>query len=262
MKRAYIETKEGQIHYRYDGSGEPLLLLHQVAWSSEEYTKLLPILAKSYRVVAMDILGYGVSDHPPYEYQIHDYARSVVEFLNALQVKRTNVFGHHTGALIGVELAAGYPERVDKLVVSGCPCFKNDDKRLPLFWDKFESMKIDPYGSHLLKIWHTLRDADFKAPVDLLENFAENYIKASLRGEEAHWAVFRYDARVRLPLIQSPTLAISGTRDTFLKDLDDIKSLVNRCRTLTIKGGGAFICQSYPNALARAITDFLKAPDV
>jgi pimeloyl-ACP methyl ester carboxylesterase len=57
MKRAYVDIPEGQVHYRTDGSGPVLLLLHRVPTSSALFIKVIPILAKHYRVIAMDILG-------------------------------------------------------------------------------------------------------------------------------------------------------------------------------------------------------------
>lgn len=261
MKRAYVEIAEGQVHYRYEGVGEPLLLLHQVAWSSQEFSKMLPMLAESYRVIAVDILGYGSSDHPPREYQIPDYAKSVVEFLDALGIAKLNIFGHHTGALIAVELAAAHPNRVDKLVLSGCPCFKTQEERMALLDNEsYQPMKINAYGGHLSKIWHTLRSTDYRAPLEISEAFAENYIKAGVRGEEGHWAAIRYDAREKMPLIQSPTLALSGTRDMFYLHLDDIRSLIRNCRTVAIEGAGAFICQTHSEVLAQFALDFLYAP--
>ncbi|MFC1965036.1 alpha/beta fold hydrolase [Chloroflexota bacterium] len=263
MKRAFIDIKEGQVHYRFEGSGAPLLLLHQTAWSSEEYSRLIPLLAKSYWVIAMDTLGYGASDHSPREYEIPDYAKSVARFLDALRIERTNVFGHHTGSLIGVELAAAYPKRVEKLIVSGCLAFKTAEERLSLLNDdNFKSIKIDPYGCHFLKIWHMLRGADCEVPLDVLENCVENFIKAGVRGMEGFWAAFRYDTRARLPLIRCPTLAISGTKDVSIDHLDEIKSLVKRCCKMTIEGSGVFGCQTHPHAFAKAIREFLTVPSV
>ena len=44
MKRGYVDTPEGQVHYRTEGSGEPILLLHKAGLSSDEYTEMLPFL--------------------------------------------------------------------------------------------------------------------------------------------------------------------------------------------------------------------------
>ena len=72
MRKGYIDIPEGQIHYRTAGNGEPVLLLHMTAQSSMEFESIIPILAKSYRVVAMDTLGHGNSDNPPGGFRIEE----------------------------------------------------------------------------------------------------------------------------------------------------------------------------------------------
>jgi len=83
-----------------------VLLLHQSPSSSEEYLEVVPYLASNFRVIAMDTLGYGLSDDPPHHYEIADYARSVISFLDALGLTKTNIVGHHTGGTIVVEIGA------------------------------------------------------------------------------------------------------------------------------------------------------------
>ena len=130
MPKAYADIRAGQVHYRTEGSGEPLLLLHQTPMPSE-YSQMIPILAKSYQVVAMETLGYGYSDDPPREYEVEDFALSVVSFLSAIGINKASIVGHHTGASIAVEVATAYPERVDKLIVSGLPLWE------PEKWEQF-----------------------------------------------------------------------------------------------------------------------------
>ncbi len=59
MKKAYADLPEGQIHYLTAGEGEPLVLLHQTPLSLDEYLDMIPSLAKSNKVIAMDSPGYG-----------------------------------------------------------------------------------------------------------------------------------------------------------------------------------------------------------
>jgi len=47
MKRGYADTPEGQVHYRTEGNGETLLLLHKAGLSSDEFTEMLPFLGKN-----------------------------------------------------------------------------------------------------------------------------------------------------------------------------------------------------------------------
>src|SRR5579862_94804 len=101
MQRGYADTPEGQIHYFTEGSGKPLLLLHMTPRSSTMYRRLIPTLARTRRVIAMDTLGFGNSDPAPACYkQIGDYARNVVHFLDAMGIERADVLGTFTGSLI------------------------------------------------------------------------------------------------------------------------------------------------------------------
>ncbi len=119
IKRAFLDTEDGQIHYRIGGEGEPLILLHQNTKSSDEYRELMPILMKEKKlVIAMDFMGFGESDKPPRMYYIEDYAKTVTLLLDKLGIKKANLLGHHTGAFVAAEVAAKYPERVNKLVLS------------------------------------------------------------------------------------------------------------------------------------------------
>lgn len=262
MKRAYIDIPEGQVHYQTDGSGEPLLLLHQTPLSSDEYAKMIPILAKTCRVVAMDTLGYGKSDVPPRRYEIPDYAQSVVSFLKALGISKTSIVGHHTGAAIAVEVAAADPGLVDKLILSGCPHYTPEMRQQRLNNPRYRPMEIREDGSHTMTIWQNY-SAVYRYPS--LENrqmVFVNYMMAGTRAEDAHHAIHRYDAETQLPLIKSPTLLMSGTRDTLFERLEATKSLIPRCRAMVIEGGGPLITLEMSDEFAQAILEFLKEPGV
>ena len=55
MKRAYADIPEGQIHYRIEGDGEPILLLHMAVASSDEFSRAMHYLSKYYRAIALDL---------------------------------------------------------------------------------------------------------------------------------------------------------------------------------------------------------------
>ena len=118
MKRGYADTPQGQMHYYEQGSGEPLLLLHATG-SSRNLMKLLPLVGREYRAIAIDSLGEGNSDPLPPGAQIRDLARSYVDFMDAMGLARAHVFGLHTGNKVGTELGAEWPTRVDGLILCG-----------------------------------------------------------------------------------------------------------------------------------------------
>ncbi|NER31478.1 MAG: alpha/beta fold hydrolase, partial [Symploca sp. SIO1C4] len=116
IKRAFLNTEDGQILYRIGGDGAPLLLLHMTPRSSDEFRELMPILAKNRCVIAMDLMGLGDSDQPPRVYSVADYAKTVIALWDELGIKKSSILGNLTGGYIAGEVAAAYPERVEKLI--------------------------------------------------------------------------------------------------------------------------------------------------
>ena len=257
MKRAYVDIPEGQVHYRTEGSGSPLLLLHQSVFSSDEYSRVIPFLSKDYCVIAMDTLGFGESDKPPRVYQMPDYARSVASFLDSLKIEKANVVGHHTGASIAVEFTVAYPERVDKLVLSGCPV--NRGSPIP---DFMEPIHTKEDGSHLMAIWERAKSFGPRAPAEIVNEMALEYLKAGPRGEEAHQASHLYDVLSKLPLIKCPTLVLSGRYDLFVSEVENIRKLIPRSKSSIIEGPGTgpAIIRRRPEAFAESVISFLSDP--
>jgi len=259
VKRCYVDIPEGQVHYQMDGSGENLLLLHSTGLSSEEYFQMTPILAKKCRVVAMDLLGYGNSDKPPLGFRIEDHALSIVHFLDALGFKKTSIAGHHGGSRLAVEVAATWPERVDKLVLSGCPWYSLEERRTLPNASNFRPLEIKGDGSFMMELWQTFRSL---CQTELMPEVMCKMLAASLMAgtgfHDLHQAAFRHDIEPRLRLIKSPTLLVAGSKDMFYGQLDTISQLVPQSKTKVINGAGNFTCLEKPDEFAEAILDFLK----
>ncbi len=78
----------------------------------------------------MDTIGFGDSYKPKKTCTIEDYAKGVIAFLDSLGIPKVVLVGHHTGGVIALEVAAGYPERVEMLVLSAIPYVDEEDGRL------------------------------------------------------------------------------------------------------------------------------------
>lgn len=266
MKRAYADIPEGQIHYRTEGSGEPVLLLHVAGSSSDEYKRVIPFLSKTYHAIAMDFPGYGESDKPPYEYQIPDYARSVVSFMDSLGIEKASIVGHHAGASVAAELAVAWPQRVDRLVLSSYPYYRDDNEQLARRKHPYyQRVEISADGSHLVEWWR--RAAKHGDPADIVEERALDLHKAGPRGEELHWATWAHGPKLKrmLPLIKCPTLVLSGTLDKwpqFCPSAPEVHRLIPRSRMTIIENGPAYIGRVMPKEFAEAILAFLGNPDL
>ena len=118
LRRAFVDTPWGPIHYRQGGAGAPLLLLHSSSGSSRVYRRLMAALPGR-RCIAPDLPGFGDSVPLPQGATIPDIAAQVASFLDALGIERADVFGLHSGNKLAAALAADFPQRVRRLVLAG-----------------------------------------------------------------------------------------------------------------------------------------------
>ena len=119
MPRGYVGTTLGQVHYRREGQGEPLLLLGASGRSSRMFGGLMRLLAPRLDVCAPDTPGFGGSDPLPEGTTIEDLAVCMAELLDALGIARTHLYGLHTGNKIATAFAGRWPKRVGGLVLAG-----------------------------------------------------------------------------------------------------------------------------------------------
>jgi haloalkane dehalogenase len=115
----YLEQDGLRLHYLDEGSGPPVLLLHGEPTWSYLYRKVIPELVPGARALAPDYFGFGRSDKPlrieDYSYDFH--VRSIVRFVEALDLRGLTVVVQDWGGPIGLRLAVEHPERVDRLVI-------------------------------------------------------------------------------------------------------------------------------------------------
>ena len=117
LRFARVNTKRGEISALAAGSGRPLVMLHGLGATKAEFLPMLPWLAPSHRVIAIDLPGFGDSSKPlgaPYDAKF--FARSVIALLDELGLERTDLLGHSMGGRVALEVAARAPERVDRLI--------------------------------------------------------------------------------------------------------------------------------------------------
>ena len=265
MKKAYVSIPEGQIHYRTEGEGEPLLLFHQAPMSSTEWEDVIPVLSKHYCVVAPDMIGHGNSDDPPREYEMEDFTRTTLQFMDALGIKKAIVGGNHSGAALALSIAVNAPERVSKLMMScemlvSCveiDAFLEKLKTKPMSRD----LPMTADGSFLAEAWERYKPLAPLAP--LAVRFKPFIIgqAARLRPYDAHYAVFRWMSKAdHLPQVKCPTLVFGAEHDLFFSIplLESALKRIADCQIAVIKEGGALCAFEKPQELGAAMLNFLK----
>ncbi len=121
----FAQAGDVKIHYHEAGSGPVLLCIHGGApgafgWGN--FGRNLEALSRHFRVLVVDLPGYGKSDKPNIEGpRTSIYAGVFVAMLDALGVDKAHVMGMATGGLVALKIAIDYPNRIDRLIVINSP---------------------------------------------------------------------------------------------------------------------------------------------
>ncbi|WP_425860821.1 alpha/beta fold hydrolase [Arthrobacter sp. TWP1-1] len=141
-----IEVNGRQVRYRDEGEGVPVVLVHGIGRSLEDWIEQHELLAdKGLRVLSVDLAGYGESEPLGEAYSLPELARFLEAFLDAVGVTEpAHLVGNSLGGAVAMQLAARSPERVRSLVLANSAGFGRE-VALPV-----RMMSVRPLGKLLL----------------------------------------------------------------------------------------------------------------
>lgn len=282
MPKGYVDLPEGQVHYRIEGSGPPLLLLHHTPRSSALYDPIIDDLAKRRVVIAWDAPGFGESYRPGGPLSIENYAACAAAFMTALGVGGFDVFGCMTGAAIAIELAVSCRNRVTRLGLMGVPFFATAQDRAAALGETDHGRRISPDGSEMVSQWNRVFSAwdleslihsgmpDRALAIPLAAQYVADLLRAGEYREHASRAAYCYDATARLSAITQPTMVIGfgGESDPdiplgrHLRHDAAVAQRIPDCRYLELPGAHAIIALvAHRDRLLAAMDDFFSATE-
>ena len=105
-----------QLYYEVSGAGEPLLVLHGAYMNIPSMGEIIPRLAQTHRVYALEFQGHGRTTDIDRPITYQDLADDVVAFMDSVGLESADVFGYSVGAIVGLQIGIRHPERLRKLV--------------------------------------------------------------------------------------------------------------------------------------------------
>lgn len=239
----YVETPRGRLHLRRAGAtGRPTLVIPTGGGSSAQFASVVEGLAAGgdRQVFAVDYFGNGLSDRPEREVSTETLAEDMAALVGALGFDSIDVWGSHTGALVGLELAVRYPALVRRAVLEG-PVFISQDFQSDLLAHYFPPIAPDAWGRHLPLVWNWRRDMFMYWPwyrverqaarrlgvpsASQLHLYAIGILESGPHYDRAYRSAFAYDTRSRMPLLRCPTLVCAGPNDMLVNGLDESRKL-------------------------------------
>ena len=127
----YFTIGNHQIHYVDEGQGDIIVMVHGNPTWSYYYRRLISLLSKDHRVIAIDHLGCGLSDKPQdYNYCLQNHIDNLDSLLSHLDVQEFSLVVHDWGGAIGMGVAANHPTMLKRAMVLNTAAFRS--QRIPL----------------------------------------------------------------------------------------------------------------------------------
>src|SRR5262249_55175944 len=131
---AYASVNGLQLYYEVHGEGEPLVLIHGGGSTIESnWSRMIPLLAKSRRVIAIEEQGHGHTKAIGRAFTFDNTADDVAALLDFLKIDRADLFGFSNGGMTALRVAVRHPRKVRKLVLASAPYRR--DGMIPGFWE-------------------------------------------------------------------------------------------------------------------------------
>jgi len=267
----FVDVEGVRVHYQEagDANAPALVLIHGFASSTLVWSKVfLRLAAAGFRVIAIDMLGFGYSGKPRYgEYTIAGQATLVVSLLDRLKIKRATLVGSSYGGAVAATCALDYPQRVDRLVLIGTVNNNRplDYKLMRVFSSRVFGDVVSPLliGSRRLLRRRMKRVYDRHEWV--LDERRVDARHLLLRASGTQRAIIRtvrcWDAeRIsrEAHLIKQPTLLLWGENDIEipLADGERLHDQIPGSRLIVFLNCGHIPHEEYPEEFTNVVADF------
>jgi pimeloyl-ACP methyl ester carboxylesterase len=179
-----ILVRQTKIHYIEAGRGNPILLIPGSAGTYRVWNRLMPLLADSYRLLALDYQPADTTVKDPFR-ALQAQADTTAQMMRQLDIEKAYLIGAGSGGTVAFDIAARYPERVSKIVsiLGHLTLFRTPGKNPPKFTPREEEIKA--IKTPILYLYGTRtneRVISLKANLELLQKYHPRAWIVSLEG--------------------------------------------------------------------------------
>ncbi len=253
MRRLRVGDRNLRVRDEGEGKRPPLVCVHGAGSSSVVWMEVVRRLSRTRRVLAPDLPGHGQSDrwNPPDDVTIAMYRDAVGTVCAQLAIERAVLVGHSMGALVALDAAAAWPERVAGLILV------NGGARLPVAPEVFVKLTGDfpRFGKWLSRVvWSPA------TPLDVVDRWGSVAFTAAQEVTLADFrAVDRFDGTALGARVRAPTLALGGEDDLMTPPrlTRELAASIAGARAVVVPAAGHMLAQEQPEQFFAELESFL-----
>lgn len=251
-----------KLYFRSFGQGEPLIILHGVFGSSDNWQTVGQELSMKYKVYLVDQRNHGSSPHSD-EFDYNVMADDILELMLHEKIDRAHLLGHSMGGKVAMTFATRYPKKVNKLIVVDIAPKYYVPQHERIFMG-FRSIKLDQI--------QTRNEADVQMSQRIPERAVRQFILKNLnRNKEGSFvwklnldAIEKNAEEIGAALSEEDwfnghVLFLAGTKSDYVKedDLPNIRQHFPNAVLKNISGAGHWVHAEQPKLLVRMVFEFL-----
>jgi 3-oxoadipate enol-lactonase len=259
-------SNDVKIAYEIRGTGDPLVLVHGLAYDRAGWGSLPDLLAEHHSVVLLDNRGVGESDAPEGPYSVAQMAADVGAVMDDCGLQKTHVFGVSLGGYIAQEFTLTWPGRVEKLILCSTAVGGPTAHPMPLatqeVFAKYPTMEREA-GLRMF-VENSLGERGVRELPELVEEIYAYRLEhapaaAAWIAQATAGATFVDDDRVGS--IDKPTLVLHGGADVVVdpRNAELLGELIPNARVEIIANRGHLLVWEDSKAVADRVIGFLQS---
>lgn len=263
MQDRRVSVDDSSIRYLDAGSGSAVLLLHGLGGYADKWRRVIDKLSNSHRVIAPDMIGYGLSDKPVADYTPRFFVEFLERFIDATGLERPHIVGASLGGQVAAMFAAIHQECVSRLVLVS-----------PAGLMKISTPALDAYVMAALyprpgSVGHALRlmEGSGRDPSwTLISSFMDNMRRPNAKmAFMSSLLCFKNagDLTPYLNSIEAPTMLLWGYDDPIIpiSYAAQFAAAIPDCRFVGLEDCGHTPYVQYPERFAGLVAGFLSGED-
>ena len=254
-----------KLYFRIEGSGFPVIILHGLLGSSDNWRAISKRLSPKYKVYTVDLRNHGQSPHS----EIMTYpvmADDLHELLERESLSECHVVGHSLGGKVAMQFATSHPDRVSKLVIVDIA---------PKAYPPSQRAILAALENLDLQTFATLGEIDAALAPAIAEVALRQFLMKNIARVPSGGFQWRIDLasiaksydKLTQPITAAaaydkPTLFMRGGRSDYIAgtDLPSIRAIFTRAQLVTIANAGHWLHAEVTNEFLEILIDFLNKP--
>jgi pimeloyl-ACP methyl ester carboxylesterase len=251
-----------ELFYRMHGEGEPLIILHGLLGSSDNWQNLAKRFSSSFRVYTPDLRNHGQSPHHD-KMDFNVLNEDLLEFIQRMELSEINIIGHSLGGKTAMNFALKNPGSVKNLVIVDIG---------PWYYDVVHDRYIDSMLKLDLESFSRREEIDMAFSKDIANPVIRQFLLKNLKRDERGKFVWKINLDIikrNLPDLgepvvseipfPKPTLFIAGGKSEYVKpkDIGDIQSLFPAVKVVFFENAGHWVHADEPERFYKTVMEFL-----